>query len=144
MTAEGATRCKVTGCGAAIIWAMTEPGGKPMPVDADSAGAEGGTLAVWRAGGRPNAVLFCRVLPPGEDPDPGRGEHRGTAHWATCTHPDAARPKLCPECGHKRHTEPCTKLGPVECRQLGDGQGSMRGRFRCGCEVTDPAGVMAS
>jgi len=70
--------CKSPQCLAEIAWAVTMPGGRPMPVNSGSAGDPAGTLAVWRANGR----LECRTLGQGEQP--GEGEWRGVAHWSTC------------------------------------------------------------
>jgi hypothetical protein len=62
-----------------IDWARTGSGSL-MPVDHDSAGREGGNLAVWREG--PRGDLQCRVLK--KDEVPGPGEVLGTNHWGTC------------------------------------------------------------
>jgi hypothetical protein len=93
---------------------------------------------VWREDGRPGARLQCRVLPAGEDPDPGRGEHRGTQHWKTCVNAGAAR--KCGSCPHRAHPgKVCKRLGKVECRtvETRDGVASIRGRWPCGCEAGD-------
>jgi hypothetical protein len=124
--------CKVPGCIAAIIWAVTEAGAR-MPIDADSAGQADGTWAVWREDGKPFSALHCRPLTDGEQPDAARGEHRGTVHWATCTNANAAR-RRCPSCGHLAHKDPCKTLGKVECRRFEGG--SLRGQFPCGCEIS--------
>lgn len=71
------SQCKT--CRAEIDWAATVQTGAMMPVDHDSAGAEGGTLAVWRTD---DGKLWCRALRKGEQP--GGTEKRGTAHWSTC------------------------------------------------------------
>lgn len=65
-------------CGKPIDWAKTTQG-KLTPVDTDSAGVEGGNLAVWRG---PKGQLFCRVLT--KDEAPWANEKWGTSHWATC------------------------------------------------------------
>jgi hypothetical protein len=84
-------RCTTATCGKLIFFAVTEAG-KRMPVDYDSAGAEGGTLAVRDDGG----VMRCRVLnPPATPLQPG--EHRGTSHYVTCARPaDHRRPPARP------------------------------------------------
>lgn len=61
-----------------IDWAESVRTGAAMPVDHNSAGVLGGTLAVWRDGDR----LLCRAMKKGDELQPG--ERLGTAHWGTC------------------------------------------------------------
>jgi hypothetical protein len=114
-----------------------------MPVDAGSAGDPGGDLAVWRDGGQAWGPLRARVLTAGERP--GAGEILGRSHWGTCVNAGAARTR-CEGCGHDPHALTCTRLGPLECRQvpldmLGETiTARVRGRFPCGCDVRTPPG----
>lgn len=55
-----------------------------------------------------------------------------------------ARGPRCSRCGHKAHTERCTRQGRIECRRVGSSL--VRGTWPCGCEhngedqaVTDQA-----
>jgi hypothetical protein len=70
-------------CHAEIDWAQhTDPTRKAQPVDHDSAGKEGGRLALWRD--PQTGVLMFRYLSKKNPLRPG--EKLGTSHWGTCTH----------------------------------------------------------
>lgn len=74
--------CKTQSCQALIDFAETEAG-KMMPVDRDSIGRPGGTLAVRVGDG---GALFCRTLAsPTAELRPG--EKLGTSHYVTCKRP---------------------------------------------------------
>lgn len=73
------TQATCRSCGKEIDWTVMSATGKAMPVDHDSAGKAGGTLAVWRTD---DCKLWCRALKKGEQPE-GR-EKLATAHWSTC------------------------------------------------------------
>lgn len=65
-------------CKAQIDWALL-PSGKQHPVDHDSAGRPGGTLAVKRLD---DGSLTARVLKAGDQLL--EDEKRGTSHFVTC------------------------------------------------------------
>ena len=77
-------------CRIPIDWAQL-PGGKPVPVDRDSAGDPNGTLAVRRT---PAGTLQARVLKSGEQTQPG--EVRGISHFASCPQAATWRAKKAP------------------------------------------------
>jgi hypothetical protein len=82
--------CRSGNCPGQIDFALSVPqdGERPsrMPVDHASADRPGGNLAVWRDQG---GVLRFRVLRAGETP--GRGEHLGLSHFASCAEPGVWR-----------------------------------------------------
>lgn len=78
MSDDPRNQAHCTSCGKAIDWTRSAAG-QLMPVDVDSAGKDGGNLAVTR---HPNGDLTSRVIT--ADAPLGEGEVLGLAHWASC------------------------------------------------------------
>lgn len=74
-------------CKADIRWAVTVQGGKMMPIDADSRGADDGTVLCATVGKQVSAIVVGRDWQPGPHHNPAW--HRYRSHYASC--PNAAQ-----------------------------------------------------
>lgn len=106
MSERGPSICRRPGCGADILWALTIPRHKRMPIDPAVLADDDvrGNVAVWRDH---LGSLYCRVV--SRDEPLRAGERRAVPHWATCAGRRSTPP---PEAG-KDHASPRPLAAPT-------------------------------